>query len=1218
MRIVVTIFLVLISIIVSAQQKYQSLLWEISSPYAEKSSYLYGTMHVSDKIAYRLSDTFFNAIDKADIIALESDPRKWLDEIQNDNSYLGENSYLNSDEPFYRGFVPFKIGKQEMGYYLAQNNQQINGILFRSNSSYSENFQEDTYLDMFIFQSGAKFDKKVVGLEKFPRSIELVKQATSERDFINRDYAPWLIKLTREKDHRQLLQEVYREQNLDLMDSINTEMYSEKYNKYMLYERNKDMVQAIDSLIKNTQKSIFSGVGAAHLPGTKGVIELLRAQGYTVTPLKGELTEKGEAIKEKIENKVNINFQDYTSSDNVFSLKYLNKIYDAGYGNYISPDLTNGSYLIISRINKFQYLYPNHEVNLENIKDLFFEYIPGDIELEKEITLQGFKGISVKNKLKNGDHQRYSIFETPFEIIIFKMGGEGKFVQEYGDEIFNSIQLKNLENNWITVYPFFNEFSIAVPSYYKFTNNNLFSAKTGTPYLEAYDSQNNSYYFLLQKKLTDTNYIEEDAFEEKIIIKRFMEELEKEEDNSITENLKNIKLKTIINNNKYYLLGSINASDEDTYKYFDSFKPEKATIKAQMKEIVDTAMHFTVKTYDKTPENTPYLYDYKNDKLKKKNAFNSANFSYHYYAPNKESVWVEYYKFNDYTSFENIDTFWNNVTEIEYYLKREKNQKIKNNQLYKQSTNNSIDVVEVVREDDPYANTNHEDTIEDPLRLKNYGKCKHLDTYPCFDLVLHRNNSTKQISKKFILNNGVLYTIMVQQDTLQTKSDFQDTFMSTFTPKDTLIGISPLEDKTQMLLSHLSSKDSLQRYAAFNSIFEVDFKEKHLPKIISFVKEHDFKDEELKHKSELIKNLDKVKKPESIQLLKDLYLESENNSEMQTNILEIFAKSQTKAQTQEILSLLKQDIAIAENSLNSVFIWYKNDSLATAEDLFPDLFAYTSIPEYKEQIIRLLNHLKEEFNYPPKKYKKIKDLLITEAQLSIKKMKNEELEYKANSYYNSYSYDYDLPKILNLLLPFYNKDNEVQKVFEKAKSIESPSFKIGLLEMLKRNNKPYKDISLDILKEYEKAYNAYEIINDLEDQELFDQYNISQEDVAIALLYNESYSNEIDKYEIVEINSIEKEENTYQYYIFKYINKEDDDRYYSNEEEKWKYASFAFLQQEGKIQIEPYISMYDEYDYKILDEDNPEEYERFLEAAQESILYKERKRVNIFFHPSRY
>src|SRR5439155_19793164 len=61
-------------------KKYPSLLWEISGNGLKKPSYLFGTMHVSDKLAFHLGDSFYTAIKSADVVALETNPESWQDD----------------------------------------------------------------------------------------------------------------------------------------------------------------------------------------------------------------------------------------------------------------------------------------------------------------------------------------------------------------------------------------------------------------------------------------------------------------------------------------------------------------------------------------------------------------------------------------------------------------------------------------------------------------------------------------------------------------------------------------------------------------------------------------------------------------------------------------------------------------------------------------------------------------------------------------------------------------------------------------------------------------------------------------------------------------------------------------------------------------------------------------------------------------------------------
>ena len=62
---------------------YKTLLWEITGNGMQKPSYLYGTMHVSNKVAFYLGSPFFKALSSVDKVALELDPEPWFDKVLN-------------------------------------------------------------------------------------------------------------------------------------------------------------------------------------------------------------------------------------------------------------------------------------------------------------------------------------------------------------------------------------------------------------------------------------------------------------------------------------------------------------------------------------------------------------------------------------------------------------------------------------------------------------------------------------------------------------------------------------------------------------------------------------------------------------------------------------------------------------------------------------------------------------------------------------------------------------------------------------------------------------------------------------------------------------------------------------------------------------------------------------------------------------------------------
>src|SRR6476619_3536016 len=57
--------------------KYPSLFWEITGNGMKKPSYLFGTMHVSNKMVFHLSDSFYTAMQQVDVVALEQNPYFW-------------------------------------------------------------------------------------------------------------------------------------------------------------------------------------------------------------------------------------------------------------------------------------------------------------------------------------------------------------------------------------------------------------------------------------------------------------------------------------------------------------------------------------------------------------------------------------------------------------------------------------------------------------------------------------------------------------------------------------------------------------------------------------------------------------------------------------------------------------------------------------------------------------------------------------------------------------------------------------------------------------------------------------------------------------------------------------------------------------------------------------------------------------------------------------
>jgi uncharacterized protein YbaP (TraB family) len=82
------------------------------------------------------------------------------------------------------------------------------------------------------------------------------------------------------------LADLYRAQDLEGLRSfvLNSTVEYGRYNEALLAQRNTTWIPRLLRFARN--KSTFFAVGAGHLPGEDGVIALLRAEGYKVTPVK--------------------------------------------------------------------------------------------------------------------------------------------------------------------------------------------------------------------------------------------------------------------------------------------------------------------------------------------------------------------------------------------------------------------------------------------------------------------------------------------------------------------------------------------------------------------------------------------------------------------------------------------------------------------------------------------------------------------------------------------------------------------------------------------------------------------------------------------------------------------------------------------------------------------------------------------------------------------
>ena len=138
-----------------------------------------------------------------------------------------------------------------------------------------------TGIDKYMQTLAAEKGKQVGGLETMEYQLGLLYGSSLQ------DQADALMDMVRRSNSKELLQELtaaYKTQNLDTLWKIFQDQMTELEYDALVKTRNLNWLEEMKHLL-TTQSALYV-VGAGHLPGDSGMINLLRDAGYKVKPVK--------------------------------------------------------------------------------------------------------------------------------------------------------------------------------------------------------------------------------------------------------------------------------------------------------------------------------------------------------------------------------------------------------------------------------------------------------------------------------------------------------------------------------------------------------------------------------------------------------------------------------------------------------------------------------------------------------------------------------------------------------------------------------------------------------------------------------------------------------------------------------------------------------------------------------------------------------------------
>jgi uncharacterized protein YbaP (TraB family) len=267
----------------------KSLLWEISGNGLAKPSYLYGTIHMICKDDAALGDSLVAAIERSDRVYFEVDMDNLMEMLSAFKDFKMRNDTTLADLLSKEDYEKVKEYMESKSALLPFSQLETYKPMLASSLLMESGIgcEESVAMEQLILEVAKKNRKRIEGLEtmSYQASIfdsipyklqaqQLLKYVTDSGDKSGSD-----------KQFEEMT-EAYKEQDIEKLGKFvaTDDGGLGNYEDILIYHRNRNWVEKLKKIMP--EKALTIAVGAGHLAGEKGVIKLLRKEGYTVRPIK--------------------------------------------------------------------------------------------------------------------------------------------------------------------------------------------------------------------------------------------------------------------------------------------------------------------------------------------------------------------------------------------------------------------------------------------------------------------------------------------------------------------------------------------------------------------------------------------------------------------------------------------------------------------------------------------------------------------------------------------------------------------------------------------------------------------------------------------------------------------------------------------------------------------------------------------------------------------
>lgn len=270
----------------NAAAEEKSFLWRVQSKTG--TTFIFGSVHMAKPDIYPLPLKIQESFTKSSVLALEADPAK-ATEPDTQQRMIHAAFYTGED------MLQQHVSKQT--YELAAQTMQQIGLPITKFNKAKPWFLALTIEALELLRLGynpehgldrhfaveAKGKKKLVELESFDKQINLLNGFTDRQQDQFLFYT--LMDLKSLPTVIEAIMHAWRTGDVETMETLVTQTvrgYPEIGPVFdvLIYQRNRNMAKKIEQFLQSGD-TVFAVIGAAHLVGKEGIIELLKKKGYS-------------------------------------------------------------------------------------------------------------------------------------------------------------------------------------------------------------------------------------------------------------------------------------------------------------------------------------------------------------------------------------------------------------------------------------------------------------------------------------------------------------------------------------------------------------------------------------------------------------------------------------------------------------------------------------------------------------------------------------------------------------------------------------------------------------------------------------------------------------------------------------------------------------------------------------------------------------------------